>query len=167
VLGVVQTCDLFPSILEWAGVPAGTTPAFQQARPGFSEAMKYPDTVSGYAFAEEDFTGSYDVISGLLRVNPKMDPNKYPTKQIAVHGGTHKYIWHDDRPATFHDLRLSPDESTDVSDEPDYGALRQAYEEQLAGWRSQLPQFPPRILGEAEEPDEETRRRLVALGYIE
>ena len=101
VEGVVQTIDLFPSILEWAEVKDKFIPSFQRIRPSLSNAVTEPGRKGGYAYAEEDFTGSYDVLAGLERVNPNMNLNKYPRKQIAVHGGAHKYIWYDDRPPVF------------------------------------------------------------------
>ena len=111
---VVQNLDLYSSILEWTGCPTDTIPPAQLQRPGLSIAMQAPNDSGGVAFAEEDYTDSYNPIEGLLRVNPTMDPKKYPQRQISVRTATHKYIWADDQPRKFYNLSSDPEESLNL-----------------------------------------------------
>jgi len=167
VEGAVQTLDLYPSVLEWAGVDCDSIPAAQLQRPSYSQAIVSPNCRSGYAFAEEDYTDSYDVIGGLIGTNPLMEPGKYPRQQIVVHSASHKYIWNDDRPAELYDLVTDPSEMHNLLPQneqpPVLAELRQA----LEVWRSGLEVFPPRIVDASDEIDSETLDRLRALGYIE
>ncbi len=167
VEGVVQTLDLFASTLEWSGAGREGVPAAQLLRRSISEAVAQPAVRSGLAFAEEDFSGSHDVLRGLMRVNPKMDPRRYPRRQMAVHSGQHKYVWYDDRPAQLFDLALDPDERRDVAGRPGYEGVTGELVAALAAWQDDLPLFLPRTLAEAPEEDVEVRERLKALGYIE
>ncbi len=167
VEGVVQTLDMFASVVDWAEVDRQDVPSYQLYRPSLSEAVKEPEKEGGFAFAEEDYSGSHDVIAGLLRVNPMMDPQRFPRKQIAVHGGNYKYIWYDDRPPVFYDIEEDPNESRNVIECPAFDSTCREYVEALAEWQNDLPLFSPRILGEPVEVEAETRERLKALGYIE
>ena len=168
VEGVVQTLDLYPSILEWAGCATDRIPMAQRQRPPLSKAMASPDDPSGFAFAEEDYTDSYDVIDKLLEVNPAMDPAKYPRQQIAVRSATHKYIWYDDRPADLYNLVDDPGETHNllesgaVVDQPIVNELQAA----LASWRANLEVFPPRPVDDVAEMDTTTMERLRGLGYV-
>jgi arylsulfatase A-like enzyme len=168
VQGVVQTLDLYPSILEWAGVSSGSIPPAQLQRPSLTRAVETPGDAGGYAFAEEDYTDSYDVIGGLVGANPQMDPKKYPRRQVAVRSARHKYIWCDDRPGEFYDFERDPDEQENLMDRLGAGeemalaTLREALEE----WRTSLTLFPPEQMEPEGEMDNAVIERLRALGYI-
>lgn len=168
VEGVVQTLDLYTSALEWAGCPTDGIPAAQLQRPSLSRAIDAPADAGGVAFAEEDYSDSYDVIDRLLEVNPSMDPARYPRQQIAARSATHKYVWYDDRPAELFDLQADPDELHDrvASQAPaDQRALAEL-QEALAAWRARLERFPPRVVEDVAEADEATISRLRGLGYV-
>ncbi len=165
---VVQTLDLYPSILEWAGCSLQRVPPAQVQRPALSTAVAAAHDRGGLAFAEEDYTDSYDVIEKLLEVNPAMDPKKYPRQQIAVRSATHKYIWYNDRPGELFDLVADPAEMHNRINS-DSTADRQALtelQEALTAWRSRLEVFPPRVVDDVAEMDEATISRLKGLGYV-
>jgi arylsulfatase A-like enzyme len=164
--GVVQTVDLYSSVVDWAGVPLETIPSAQLQRSSYSDAVASPDSLSGYAFAEEDYTESYNVIEGLLSVNPDMDPHRYPRRQVAVHSANHKYIWYDDRPAAFYDLRTDPLEERNLLDSSEQVSVVEDLRQALGHWRERLDLFPPRGVDDRVEADEEVVRRLRNLGYI-
>jgi arylsulfatase A-like enzyme len=171
VEGVVQTLDLYPSALEWAGVlQSGSgvldVPAAQVQRPALSTAIEAADDPGGYAFAEEDYTDSYDILGGLLEVNPDMDPTTYPRQQIAVRSATHKYIWCDDRPGEFYDLGADPGEHHNLIDSEAEGdrMILAELQEVLQVWRAGLEIFPPRPV--SGETDAAVTDRLRALGYV-
>ncbi|RME42933.1 MAG: hypothetical protein D6791_16640 [Chloroflexi bacterium] len=166
---VVQTLDLYPSVLEWAAVPANLVPSAQRQRPSLSTAIAAAEDKQGVAFAEEDYSDSYDVIEGLLGVNPDMDPHKYPRRQIAIRSATHKYIWYDDRPGEFYDLTQDPEEQHNLlqSEAVEDQAILKELQRALESWRSNLEIFPPQIVdGKVEEMDATVIERLRALGYI-
>lgn len=168
VEGVVQTLDLYPSVLEWAGCPVDGVPAAQVRRPTLSRAVAAAGDPGGLAFAEEDYTDSYDVIERLLDVNPAMDPRKYPRQQVAVRSATHKYVWYNDRPGDFYDLRVDPGEEHTLIDSgaaEDRRVLAEL-QEALAAWRSGLELFPPRAVEDVVEADATTMERLRGLGYV-
>jgi arylsulfatase A-like enzyme len=166
--GVVQTLDLFSSIVEWSGVSAEVVhPAQLQRRP-LSKAIENPEDASGMAFAEEDYTDSYDVIGKLLAVNPDMDPHKFPRRQVAVRSATHKLIHYDDRPEEFFNISRDPDEqkniikSDDLADRVSLSELWAA----LMEWQSGLQTFVPRRVDRTTGIDLAAVERLRALGYV-
>jgi arylsulfatase A-like enzyme len=162
---VVQLLDLYPSILEWAGVEMGGIPSAQLQRPSLSCAVA-SELPSGVAFAEEDFTDSYDVIRGLLGVNPDMDPQKYPRRQVAVRSITHKYLWCNDRKGEFYNLVVDQGEEHNLidTDAPKEKAFLVDLQQALEKWNSDLEIFPPRKANT--EVDPEVIERLRALGYV-
>jgi arylsulfatase A-like enzyme len=166
--GVVQSLDLYSSILEWSSIPDGEIPNAQRQRTPLSAAVTTPGDCSGLAFAEEDYTDSYNPIQGLLKVNPEMDPQKYPQQQIAVRSATHKYIWFNDQPAEFYDLVADSAEAnnlinTDAAEERNHLAMLQ---HSLTTWRANLELFPPRAVNEMEQLEPEMVERLRVLGYV-
>jgi hypothetical protein len=122
----------------------------------------------GLAFAEEDYTDSYDVIERLLDVNPGMDPMRYPRQQIAVRSATHKYIWYNDRPGDLYNLSVDPDEEHNLiqSDNDSDRLVLTELQDALAAWRSGLEVFPPRVVDDVAEMDTATIERLRGLGYV-
>jgi arylsulfatase A-like enzyme len=166
---VVQNLDLYTSILEWTGCPTATIPAAQLQRPGLSVAMQAPHDLDGVAFAEEDYSDSYNPVPGLRRVNPRMDPKKYPERQISVRTATHKYIWASDQPGKFYNLTSDPEENRNLMDgdtiaeQTTLSELHQA----LETWRAGLEYFPPKPVNDVSNVDPVTLERLRDLGYVE
>lgn len=169
VEGVVQNMDLYSSIIEWTGCPTAGIPAAQLQRPALSAAMDHPNDSGGVAFAEEDYTDSYDPIGGLMRANPKMPPTKFPRHQMSVHSATHKYIWAENRPGKLYDLRSDPDENLNlvhVATSAEHTVLNDL-SEKLEAWRAGLECFPPNLVNNAPQVDAVTLDRLRSLGYVE
>lgn len=166
---VVQNMDLYSSVIEWTGCPTDSIPAAQLQRPGFSAAMDAPHDSSGIAFAEEDYTDSYNPVTGLLRVNPSMDPKRYPRRQISARTATHKYIRADDQPGKFYNLRSDPDENLNLINSTasvEQTILRELSQE-LETWSAGLESFPPNSIHDVANADPITLDRLRSLGYIE
>jgi arylsulfatase A-like enzyme len=166
--GVVQVHDLYSSILGWSQSAVDNIPLAQLQRPSLSRAIERANDRKGFAFAEEDYTGSYDVLGGLLKVNPAMNPKKFPRKQIAVRSPTHKYIWRNDRSGEYYNLVADPWEERDLIDTDDPSERRTLKDLQLAleTWRSNLELFPPQIVEDRTSADPEMRERLRMLGYL-
>lgn len=167
VEGVVQLLDLFPSVVEWTGAPAGGIPETQLTRPSVSAAMERPGELFGHAIAEEDYSDSYDVLGGLQRLNPALKPGRHPRKQLAVHVGSHKYVWYSDRPGELFDLTLDPEETHDVSPDPANRAILRRLRSIARRWRGELAVFPPARFDDVVAMDNETTERLRVLGYID
>jgi arylsulfatase A-like enzyme len=169
VQGVVQIHDLYSSIFEWIGAATDSVPHAQLQRPSLSQAVTSANEAEGFAFAEEDYTDSYDVIRGLLGANPGMNPTKYPRQQIAVRSATHKYIWFDDRPGEFYNLIKDPFEEIDLTSvhDPSEGEMLKELQSALQAWRSNLEIFPPQSTIQEVEVNPEVADRLRELGYIE
>lgn len=168
VEGVVQTLDLYRSILEWSSVSLKAVPATQMQRPSLSSAIANANHSSGFAFAEEDYTDSYNPIKGLMRVNPAMSPNKFPHRQVAIRSASHKYIWCDDRPGEFYDLLKDPEEQQNLimTVVPEEQNTLRTLKQALENWHVGLPNFPPKLLNTVPADDPETVERLKALGYL-
>jgi arylsulfatase A-like enzyme len=166
--GVVQTLDLYHTVLEWCGSLGEYIPTAQLQRPPLSEAVARPWDQSGFAFAEEDYSDSYNPIAGLRKVNPKLAPNKYPMIQRAVRSATHKYIWYADRLGEFYNLASDPAEAhnlidTDVKQEID---ILHGLQQALSMWRAEMELFPPIVESRAVELAPEMMEHLRALGYV-
>jgi arylsulfatase A-like enzyme len=76
VEGSVQTLSLYPTVLEWAGVAATAVHPAQLKRSSLSKAIAAPGDPGEFAFAEEDYSDSYDVIEKLIEINPNMNPKE-------------------------------------------------------------------------------------------
>lgn len=166
--GVVQTHDLYPSALEWGGVSKGLVPPAQLQRPVLSSRLSNPEDSNGYAFAEEDYTDSYDVLGKLSNVNPEMQPGKYPKQQIAVRSANYKFIWYSDGPGEFYNLSLDKDEEQNLigtSSVSEQSILRELHEA-IESWRVCLEFFPPKSVEISQEVDAAMMNRLRDLGYV-
>jgi arylsulfatase A-like enzyme len=168
VEGVVQTMDLYPSVLEWAGVPTREIPAAQLQRPSLSQAVADPENPSGMAFSEEDYTDSYDLPKKLIEVNPEMDPGRYPGQQIAIRTANYKYIWYNDRPPELFDMEKNLPEEVDLlkGGDAQVKARAEGLQAVLDEWRNGLQLFPPRQLAISKDIDPIVIERLRALGYV-
>jgi arylsulfatase A-like enzyme len=166
VENVVQLLDIFSTIIDWSRISTEGIPSHQLQRPTLSCSISHPEDCEGLAFAQEDYTDSYNVIKGLLNRNPDMDPNKYPRKQVAIRSATHKLITFDDRPEEFYNLEADPDEDDNIIntlspiDQQIYFDLRN----NLDTWSNSLVEFPPQEV--ESHINHQIEERLKSLGYI-
>lgn len=168
VEAVVQTLDLYPTLAEWAGVSTEGVPAAQLQRPSLSTAVEQPEPDGRLAFAEEDYSDSYDVLAKLRGVNPALDLDGYPVVQRMVRSRTHKYVSYGDGRGELYSLVDDPGEERNLLS-GDGGAEQSVLAElqrELSTWHESLELFPPRDAGVEEAMDEVTEERLRALGYI-
>lgn len=166
VEGVVQLLDLYPSILEWCHIPAQEIPPLQLQRPPLSAAIANSSKAEGIAIAEEDYSHSYDVRKGLLKVNPEMDTEKYPRQQIAVRSATDKLIWRSDQSHELYDLANDPQEKDNLIQDESRSETLEALQNALESWRSRNQTMPPVELDKDAMTDPEVYSRLKALGYL-
>jgi len=159
---VVQTIDLFSSAMEWAGFPRERVPPAQLQRTSLSSAVSDADNPGGFAFAEEDYTDSYNVLEGLRGVNPAMDHGKYPRQQICCRSATHKFIWCDDREGEFYNLVTDPEEKRNLisTSDPVEQSILDEHRRTLEAWRNSLEIFPPRPADGSPEIDSSTIERI-------
>ena len=118
VQGVVQTLDLYPTLLEWSGTPVDAIPAAQLQRPSLSAALAQPADRGGLAFAEEDYTDSYPVVQDLRKINADLDADAFPEQQQMIRSATHKFVWCDNGNHEFYDMVADPEEQTNNVAEP-------------------------------------------------
>jgi arylsulfatase A-like enzyme len=166
VNNVVQTLDLYSSVLEWAGAKHKSIPDAQLRCRSFSAALNSP--YQRFAFAEEDYTDSYDLRAALLQSNPSFDSSTYPRRQVAVHGATHKLIWKDSGEREFYDVETDPSETNNLfpanQDDPTVVEMQNARDQ----WEQNLEKFPPQeIVDKGEEQDPMVLERLRQLGYVD
>ncbi len=168
VEGVVQNLDLYSSALEWAGVSPGSVPSAQTQRPSLSRAVENPQALGGYAFAEEDYTDSYNLLVGLRRVNPAMDAKAYPRRQVVIRSATHKYVWCDDHIGELYDLASDPGELRNLinTNHPREKAVLKDLQVRLKSWQNSLEIFPPRSVSVEAKRDSIMVDRLKSLGYL-
>ncbi|MCC6456192.1 MAG: sulfatase [Caldilineaceae bacterium] len=165
---VVQNLDLYASVLEWAAVPTEFVPSVQLQRPSLSQAVANAQQRGGYAFAEEDYTDSYDLLAGLRGANPSMNPKQYPQRQVSIRSATHKYVWCNDRSSEFYNLEADPGERNNLVNTNDAGekTILRELQDALSSWQSSLEIFPPRAVNIAAKRDASLTDRFKALGYL-
>lgn len=169
---VVQGHDLYATVVDWTDAPAQDVPSAQLRRPSLSEALERPAAPDDCAFAEEDYSDSYDVLGKLRAVNADLDVDRYPITQRMVRSATHKYVSYDGgsgKPAgELYSLVDDPFEERNLllSGRRRVASVLSGLEKALSDWQESLEFFPPRSLGAEEGMDEVTEERLRALGYI-
>lgn len=169
---VVQTHDLPATAVAWAGAPAAALPAAQRRRPTWDAALTATGGGSAEstppAFAEEDYTDSYDVPAGLRNANPAFDVARIPRRQEAVRTARYKLIVADDRPARLYDIARDPHETVDLAADAAAAAqdARRELTDALTRWRAERVFFPPQPVAAAPVDDPELVRRLRELGYL-
>ena len=159
---VVQTHDLFRTILDWTGTSHGTVPAAQTELP----SLDHPDD-NRVAVSEDDYTDGHDVPGRLAALNPALDGDAQPRILRAARTTTHKYVEHDWQAAEYYDLRVDPDEERNIvsARSLDHATELSRLREALRSWESTREIFPP-IEGEVADTSAEVETRLRALGYL-
>ncbi len=163
---VVQTLGLYPSVLEWAGVPDHDIPRAQLRSVRYSEAVT-ADSPSGYAFAEEDYRDSYDIVARLVEANPSYDSTKHPRRQVAVHTTNYKYIWADSGTEELYDLGEDRLETHNLAAQESHSAVKERLRRAREDWEAGLRVYTPEPFHTSEVPDPKVIEQLRALGYVE
>ena len=159
--GLVQTLDIFPTLvtmLENGGAPAQLESTVRaQFQAGALPPFGPPRDV---AIAE--LRDVQPPIHVLRKRYPQFDWSVYDRSLRAVRTATHKYIQGSDGREWLYDMATDPRELTDLHlTDPTRAAELRA---RLEAWEGT---FAPAEVTEAPELDEEIRRRLRDLGYIE
>jgi arylsulfatase A-like enzyme len=166
VEGVVQTLDLYSTLLEWSGVATDGIPAAQLARRPLTEAVSRSRERGGVAYAEEDYSDSYDLVAKLRELNPALDTERFPRVQRMARSANAKLVCRDGEPGEVYDLEEDPRERRNLVGT---GAARAHIDDlgsAVASWQDALEHFPPEIAEAEIANDAETEDRLRALGYI-
>ena len=161
---MVQTLDIFPTVvavLEDAGVSANGAGAGLAAQ--FQGAPLPP------LGAPRDYRGERAAPGAAARSRrcrsgtPGFDWRVYDRSLHALRTATHKFVRGSNGTESLYDLAADPGETTDrLSAEPAVGAAMRA---RLAAWQGS---FTAADVGEpGPELDDEIRRRLADLGYLE
>ena len=159
----VQLTDIFPTVLDLAGVDTSDFPSHGYSLLGdgpprdrdiFSEYY-YPAQVLS-CFGREEF-----------RESPMLRP--YMRRIRSLTRGDLKFIWGSDGKHELYDLARDPDELTNLVDSQPHAAARREMEEELTAWYRDLR--PNEGAAEHEDDtdqlDEETKEALRSLGYLE
>lgn len=151
----VMNFDLFPTLLELAGVPV-PNPGQSQAR-----SLLDPDPAR-VRLAEE--TASSDVgITEVLAAHPAWDPSPFRRVLRALIAGRHKYLWGSDGRSSLYDLAADPLETRDlIRDDP---ATAERLHAQLAAAESGARTCPGAPEGAPPQLTPEARHLLESLGY--
>jgi arylsulfatase A-like enzyme len=160
---IVQTHDLYRTILDWTGTPLDSVPAAQTELPSLDNPL--PDRV---AIAEQDFTEGNDVLTRLKAINPSLDDRAYPRSQRAGRSATHKYVEYETGPGEFYDLRIDPNEQQSIllTEDPDQLRHLRRLQTALLQWEAEREVFPPVELDIRAGQSDEVEERLRALGYF-
>lgn len=162
---VVETLGLFSSVARWAGVDEADVPEAQRGRAAWQPALAGAP-MSAFAFAEEDYTDSYDVPAGLRESNPALPTDAFPRRQEMVRSAEFKLIVNDDRPDTFYDLRRDPDELANRIDAAELSAEIARHRAALDAWRERRTVLAPTRVDHDATVDDAVAARLRALGYL-
>lgn len=162
---VVQTVDLYASVLAWAQAATADIPRAQLQCPPFSETMS--QARSRFAFAEEDYTDSYDILGALGRVNPAFDaPAIYPERQVAVHDGAYKMIWKNRGASELYNLNDDPLEQMNLAGKEQFRSRLEQFKTALALWEKDKKLFPPQESAPDGADDPQMMAQLRSLGYV-
>ena len=149
----VTNMDLFPTLLELAGVPVPTdstaasllAPASARIRVG-----AYPAATKG-------------ILDQARKRHPSFDPAPFERTLQAVYRGTWKLIVGSDGRRELYDLARDPSEEHDLAAQRADDVISLAGDlQQLLAAARMAPHEPTRV-----QPDGDTRARLEALGYVD
>lgn len=161
--GVVQTLDIFPTVvavLEDAGRSAnGAGPALDAQFQG----TPLPPIGAPREYAVSELRQVQPPIATLEKRYPGFEWRVYDRSLHALRTATHKYVRGSNGSEVLYDLCVDPAETTDrLAAEPAQAATMRA---QLAAWEGSFTAAA--AVEPGPELDEEIRRRLADLGYIE
>ena len=153
VSGTVSTLDLAPTLLELAGQPGSL---------GEGHSLVPDGRRSRTATFAEVFPDYPRIARTSIAI--KQPIAEFQWGLAAIRKDDLKLVVPEHGPAMLYDLVADPREEKDVAAErPEEVALLRS---ELDAWRREHPRSEEARTGETEELDEETRRRLKALGYL-
>ena len=162
---LVQTCDLFPTLLGWAGAGATQTGKVM-ARPLMPDAPATSTSAGRSAYAEYLFWPA-SPLEMLQRMDPSFDGSRWRVAYRAVFHDRWKLILGSGRRFELYDLTADPSESRNVvaSDRSTMARLAQ----QVGRWVGSFEHYDAARAGAPGDPriDEEQRKRLRSLGYVD
>jgi arylsulfatase A-like enzyme len=164
----VQITDLFPTVLALAGIDEVEHPSHGRSLLG--ELPEDREILCEYYYPRQ-------AIKGYRRLEDRGSPRLAPyLRRIrSLTAGGMKLIWGSDGRNELYDLRVDPDELSDIIDSPERSPTLSALEERLAGLVEGYRAARPDTLegaggepgGDTPELDEATREALRSLGYLE
>jgi len=165
VTRVVQTFDLFPTILDWTGTRANPStevlarslatalqPTTQSTqRCAFSEYLHYPESQ----------------LRALQRLEPGFDPSRWEATYQTVFDGQWKLVMRSSKHLELYDLLADPAETFDQRASQPKTTVRLLT--QLKQWQRSYKRYDPSQASTPLDPrlDEERRQRLRELGYVQ
>ncbi len=165
VTRVVQTFDLFPTILDWTGARADpsteilarslatalqpTTQSVQRC--AFSEYLHYPESQ----------------LRAVQQLVPGFDPSRWEATYQTVFDGQWKLIMRSSKHLELYDLLADPGETFDQGASQPKTTVRLLT--QLKQWQQSYERYDPSQSSTPLDPrlDEERRQRLHELGYVQ
>jgi arylsulfatase A-like enzyme len=152
---LVQSTDILPTVTRLLDVPTPPVEGVPLAGPQGLLPVERAFTVS------EKFRPNLRVFRERY---PRFDTRPHDVRKRALRTRTHKYIWHGDGRELLYDLVADPGETRDVAAvEPE---CTTALRVQLEAWMAEHGECHMEHVPEPEF-EEEVKRRLADLGYIE
>ncbi len=160
---VVQTLDLFPTVAALVNGHGATANGDAASLAAQLQGQALPPLGPPRGFAVSELKQMQPPIATLSKRYPGFDWRVYDRSLCAVRTARHKYVVGTDGSEALYDLERDPGENDDrLAREPERAAEMRA---RLAGWQGSFTAAAP--TEPAEELDDEIRRRLQDLGYIE
>ena len=158
----VQLTDLFPTILDCAGIDPGKYAS--QGRNLLDETLSSED---GVVICEYDYPlQAINAFAPQDRDNPALEPYRRDLKSVTMNGC--KLIWASDGKHELYDLERDPNETKNLIDSEAFHEIRLSLARRLE--RAVAQSIQMRAAGSAtptETLDEDTREALKALGYLD
>ena len=161
---LVQTCDIFPTVLACVG--ADVTQSSKVMARSLAVALQPQAGGDGrYAFSEYLRAPAWPFMLVRQR-DPTFDGSRWEVGYRAVLGERWKLVTRSDRRVELYDLQEDPAEAHNVAAK--YRAERIRMEQRLAAWRKSFKPFDPSqsTSPRAQRSDAERQQRLRDLGYV-
>ncbi len=155
----VQIHDLFPTIMEICKIPPEEYSHISRASLLHLDSDKFK-----FAFAETPDNRQCELMKEILKFNPSFPASFYGGPKSCIRTLNFKYISHTEGEDEFYNLSQDPEEKNNLirEDNPEKSRLREILKE----WKEKTKVRVKSPLPSSTSMDEETRKRLKALGYI-